>query len=119
MSYVNKKVPSEMQKEALGLIPKFIKAGGKLITGLHDATKAVERKKAKLLLIASNINPPEILFYLPPLCDEKGIPYLFIDGKKELGEACELKIGLAAVAFVENRKSKDFLTGFIERVKKL
>ncbi len=120
MSYVNIKVPKEMQDEALDILSEVIKSGGKIRKGSNETTKAIERKQAKLVFIAGNVDPPEIVFYLPPLCDEKGVPYIFIDDKKSLGTALGLeKINSAAAAIVDEGKLKDRVATIVERASKL
>ncbi len=40
----------------------MLKSGGKIRKGTNEATKAIERKQAKLVFIAGNVNPPEIVY---------------------------------------------------------
>jgi len=120
MSYITKKAPKEMQTEALEILAEVLKSGGKVRKGTNETTKAIERKQAKLVFIAGNVNPPEIVYYLPPLCDEKKVPYIFIDDKKDLGTALGLeKISSAAAAIVEEGKLKDRVATIVERLSKL
>lgn len=120
MSYITIKVPKEMQQEALDILSEVIKSGGKVRKGTNEATKAIERKQAKLVYIAGNVNPPEIVYYLPPLCTEKKVAYIFIDDKKDLGTALGLeKISSAAAAIVDEGKLADRVATIVERVNKL
>ncbi len=120
MSYVTFKVPKETQTEALEILSEVVKSGGKVRKGTNEATKAIERKQAKLVFIAGNVNPPEIVFYLGPLCEEKKTPVIFIDDKKELGAALGLeKISSAAAAIVDEGKLKDRVAAIVERLSKL
>ncbi len=120
MSYVTVKVPKETQTEALEILSEVLKSGGKIRKGTNEATKAIERKQAKLVFIAGNVNPPEIVYYLPPLCDEKKVPFIFIDDKKDLGAALGLeKISSAAAAIVDEGKLKDRVATIVERISKL
>ncbi|HME51879.1 MAG TPA: 50S ribosomal protein L7Ae [Candidatus Lokiarchaeia archaeon] len=120
MSYVTNKAPKETQTEALEILAEVLKSGGKVRKGTNETTKAIERKQAKLVFIAGNVNPPEIVYYLPPLCDEKQVPYIFIDDKKDLGTALGLeKISSAAAAIVEEGKLKDRVATIVERLSKL
>ncbi|MHA1792969.1 MAG: 50S ribosomal protein L7Ae [Promethearchaeota archaeon] len=120
MSYMTFKVPKEMQNEALEIVSEVIKSGGKVRKGSNETTKSIERGQAKLVLIAGDVDPPEIVYYLPPLCDEKNIPYLFIDSKKDLGAALGLeKIGTSAASIIDEGKLKDRVQTIIERAIKL
>ncbi|MFX0098262.1 MAG: 50S ribosomal protein L7Ae [Candidatus Hodarchaeota archaeon] len=120
MSYVTFKTPTEMQHEALEIISEVIKSGGKVRKGTNETTKALERGQAKIVYISSNVDPPEIVYYLPPLCDEKKVTYIFIDDKKDLGAAIGLeKIGTSAAAIVDAGKLNDRVTSLIEKASKL
>ena len=43
------------------------KATGKLRRGTNETTKAIERGTAKLVVVAKDITPPEIVIHLPIL----------------------------------------------------
>src|SRR3972149_5761277 len=77
------------------------KTTGKIRKGTNEVTKAVERGVAKLVVIAKDINPPEITMHLPLLCKEKGIPCVEVPSKEELGAAAGLPVGTSTVAIVE------------------
>jgi len=84
---------SRLKKEAEGKAgkadDKSKKAGPKPITikfGLNHVTQLVEEGKAKLVVMAHDVDPIELLVFLPALCRKKGIPYCFIKGKARLGK---------------------------------
>ncbi len=74
---------------------------GKIEKGVNEATKAVERNTAKLVVAAEDVDPKEIIQHFPLLCKEKEIPFRMIDSKKKLGIATGLNVGCAAVAISE------------------
>ena len=59
--------------------------------GLNHVTTLVEEQKAKLVVIAHDVDPVEIMFHLPALCRSKGIPFCFVRGKATLGKLVHLK----------------------------
>jgi large subunit ribosomal protein L7Ae len=61
----------------------------------------VERAVAKLVIIAEDVDPPQVVAHLPILCDERKIPYLFVPSKLELGRAAGIDVGCAAVSVLE------------------
>ena len=77
------------------------KKTGKIDKGTNEVTKAVERGTAKLVVVAEDVNPKEIVQHLKPLCAEKGVPYQTVDSRKKLGVAVGINVGTAAVAVVE------------------
>ena len=74
--------------------------------GLNHITKLVEDKKAKLVVIASNVDPIELVVWLPTLCRRMDIPYCFVHGKSRLGQLVHLK-NAAAVALTDVRKEDE------------
>jgi large subunit ribosomal protein L7Ae len=53
--------------------------------GINHVTKLVEEKEAKLVIIAHDVDPIEIVLWLPSLCKARGIPYCIIKSKARLG----------------------------------
>jgi large subunit ribosomal protein L7Ae len=96
---------SEKAYEAIELARKT----GKIIKGTNEVTKAIEKDKAKLVIYAKDITPPEIIMHLPLLAKEKGIPCIEVPSKDELGAAAGLKLGTASVAIVNPGDAKDLV----------
>ncbi len=96
------------EKEVLDII-ETARETGKIRKGINETTKAIERGKAKLVAIASDVQPAEILMHIPVLCDEKKIDLHRISSKSELGRAAGISVGTSAVAVLdlgEAKKSK-------------
>lgn len=53
--------------------------------GVNHVTKLVEEKEAKLVVIAHDVDPIEIVMWLPSLCKARGIPYCIVKSKSRLG----------------------------------
>jgi large subunit ribosomal protein L7Ae len=73
----------------------------KIRKGMNEVTKSIERSAAKFIIMAEDVSPPEILFHVPLLCEEKMVPYGYLSTKKELGNVVRLNISASAVA-IEN-----------------
>ena len=86
--------------------------------GTNETTKAVERGKAKLVFIAMDVNPPEIVAHLPLLCKERGVPYIFVPSKKELGKRAGLDVAAASVAIIDPGDGENLVKEIIEYLKK-
>ena len=67
-------VPEGLMNDALNVLAKS-KEKGKIRIGINEVTKAVEREIAKLVLVANDVEPKEIVMHIPLICDEKKIPY--------------------------------------------
>ena len=73
---------------------------GKIRKGINEVTKSIERNEAKLVVIAKDIQPKEIVQHIPLLCKEKNIPFVEVDTKQKLGEAAGLNVSTSAIAIV-------------------
>ncbi len=89
--YVRFAVPQEIAEKAYEVLSAARETGGKIKKGTNEVTKAVERGLAKLVLIAEDVDPPEIVAHLPILCEEKGVPYVYVPSKERLGKAAGLQ----------------------------
>jgi len=63
--------------------------------GLNHITQLVENKQAKLVAIAHDVNPIELVVWLPTLCKKQGIPYCIVKSKSELGKIVHQKTATA------------------------
>jgi large subunit ribosomal protein L7Ae len=82
---------------------------GKIKKGVNEVTKAVERGTAKIVIIAKDVNPPEITMHLPLLCKDKGIKCLEVPTRAELGAAAGLPIPTVAIAVINEGDAKDLI----------
>ena len=89
---------------------ELAKRTGKIRKGSNEVTKALEKGKAKLVVIAKDISPPEITMHIPLLAKEKGVPCIEVPSKEELGAAAGLRVGTAAVAIVQEGDSKKVIS---------
>ena len=83
------------------------KEGKKPVTlkcGLNHVTYLVEQKRAKLVLIAADVDPIETVVFLPSLCKSMEIPYAIVPSKERLGHLANKKTCtcLALTDFKEN-----------------
>ena len=79
---------------------------GKVDKGVNEVTKAVERGVAKLVVVASDIDPKELTQHLPILCKEKGIAFAEVDSREKLGISVGINRPSAAVAVIEAGEAK-------------
>ena len=118
-SYVKFDVPEDLQQKALEALKKAKETGGKVKKGTNETTKAVERGQARLVLIAMDVQPEEIVAHLPLLCDEKKVPYVYVNSKKAIGEAVGLQVSAAAAAILDPGGAKDLMDEVIRRVNEI
>ncbi len=104
----NTELPKEVVDKALQLV-EIAKNAGKIKKGINETTKSIERGEAKLVLIAGDVEPKEIVMHIPAICGEKKIPFMYIPNKRELGRAAGLDVPSAAIAVEDVEDGKDLL----------
>jgi large subunit ribosomal protein L7Ae len=109
-------VNKESAAQALQLLNE-VRIQGKIRKGTNEVTKSVERGEAKLVVIAADVNPPEIVMHIPILCTEKNIPHIFVESKAELGAAAGLPVGTSAVAVANPGDAARKLAEFVDVLK--
>lgn len=97
-SYVKFSTPASVQAKVLEAIDAARNSGGSLRKGTNEATKAIERGDAKLVAIAEDVDPEEVVMHLPGLCTDKRVPFCYISSKRDLGKAAGIGVGSAAIA---------------------
>ncbi len=114
--YIKVQLTDELRKQTIEIIEKSAK--GKIKAGLNEVTKAIERQTAKLVVIAEDVNPKELVMHLPLLCEEKNVPYSYIATKKELGEKANLRTATSAIAIIESG-AEDAIKGLAAKIREL
>eukprot|EP00933_Yihiella_yeosuensis_P068092 TRINITY_DN7339_c0_g1_i1.p1 TRINITY_DN7339_c0_g1~~TRINITY_DN7339_c0_g1_i1.p1 ORF type:complete len:253 (-),score=51.32 TRINITY_DN7339_c0_g1_i1:47-775(-) len=80
--------------------PKVIKYG------LNHVTSLIESKKAKLVVIAHDVDPIELTVWLPTLCRKMNVPFVIVKGKARLGYLVHKKQA-AVLALTEVEKEDE------------
>jgi large subunit ribosomal protein L7Ae len=89
---------------------------GRVRRGTNETTKAIERGIAKLVIIAEDVEPPEVVAHLPILCDERKTPYVFVPTKKQIGAAVGIDVPAASVSIVEEGDAANLIKEIHKRL---
>jgi large subunit ribosomal protein L7Ae len=99
--YVKFQVPTDLVSPIYEAI-RVAHQSGKVKKGTNEVTKAIERGISKLVIIAEDVEPAEVVAHLPILCEEHGIPYGFVPSRQELGKSLGIDVTSAAAAILDS-----------------
>ena len=110
-------VPKELIEKVYEAI-ELAKATGKIRRGTNEATKVIEKGIAKFVVIAKDVNPPEITMHIPLLAEEKGVPCVQVPSKEELGASSGIDVPTGSVVIVQEGEAKQILKEILDKIKK-
>lgn len=88
-----------MTQQIYDIISKAAKTG-KIDKGINEVTKALERGVAKLVVIAADVSPKELIQHIPILAKEKQIKIFEVDSKDKLGVSAGISVATGAIAII-------------------
>jgi large subunit ribosomal protein L7Ae len=115
--YVKFEVPKEVADAAYEALQIASKTGS-VRKGTNETTKAVERAQAKLVVIAEDVDPPEIVAHLPLLCEERKIPYVFVPSKEKIGSSVGIDVPAASACIINEGDAAELVKEIITRIEK-
>jgi large subunit ribosomal protein L7Ae len=116
--YVKFETPQDLVNPILEAV-RVAAQSGKVRKGTNEATKAIERGISKLIIIAEDVEPPEVVAHLPIICDEQGAAYAFVPSKQELGKALGIDVTSAAAAILDSGDAQHIVDQVIESISKV
>ncbi len=117
-SYVTFETPKDLAEKVYNTIESVVRSGS-VRKGTNEVTKAIERGTARLVVIAEDIEPEEIVMHLPILSKEKAVPFIFVPTKQELGAACGISVSTATVVIDDVGKAGKQIEEIVSALKAL
>ncbi len=116
--YIKFETPEDLVSPILEAV-RVSSTSGKVKKGTNEATKAIERGSSKLIIIAEDVEPPEVVAHLPILCEEQGAAFVFVPTKQELGNSLGIEITSAAAAILDAGDAQHIVDQIIATIAKI
>ncbi|KAL4558287.1 hypothetical protein LXL04_036485 [Taraxacum kok-saghyz] len=83
----------------------------------HNPPTELEQNKAQLVIIAHDVDPIELVVWLPALCRKMEIPYCIVKGKSRLGTIVHQKTAAALCLTTVKNEDKMEFSRILEAIK--
>jgi len=84
--------------------------------GINHITALIEAKKAALVLIAHDVDPIELVVWLPALCRKMQVPYAIVKSKSRLGAVVHKKTATALAFTTVRKEDQSALNKLVETI---
>ena len=85
--------------------------------GLNHVTALIEQKKAKLVIISHDVDPIELVVWLPALCRKMDVPYCIVKSKSRVGSVVHQKTATCLAIVDVNKEDKNELATLVTAIK--
>ncbi len=76
--------------------------------GVKEVVKAIRKNNKGLVILAGDISPIDVLSHMPVLCEDAGIPYIYVPSKAELGISAATKRATSCILVTPPKSSADY-----------
>jgi large subunit ribosomal protein L7Ae len=113
--FVNFKVPEDLKNLQSEVLAKVVKTG-KIKIGINEVTKIIERNTAKLVVIAEDVSPAEIIMHVPVLCKEKKVPFTYVQTREELGKLAGIGAKASSIVVMDEGVAKKEFSSLVNKI---
>ena len=113
--YVKFETPKDIVNAVYEAV-RLSKQSGKVRKGTNETTKAIERGSSRLVVIAEDVEPPEVVAHLPILCEERNTAYIFVPSKQQLGASLGIDVGSAAAEILDAGEAQHMVEQVISSI---
>ncbi|XP_064466816.1 H/ACA ribonucleoprotein complex subunit 2-like protein [Ornithodoros turicata] len=106
-------------KKLYKLLKKSWKHKGYVVNGLKAVQAAIRKGQTGLVILAGDVAPIDIISFLPGVCEEKGIAYVYTPSRKDIGTAVGTRRNIIVVMVKEHADYKPLMDECLEQVRAL
>ncbi|KAI1135903.1 snrnp and snornp protein [Hypoxylon sp. FL0543] len=88
---------------------------GQVKKGANEVTRALNHNIYEIVVLAADTEPLAIVGHLPPLAEDKTVPFVYVPSKTALGRACDYNRPVVAATITRDETSN--LTAQINQLK--
>ncbi|TBU11214.1 ribosomal protein L7A [Hamiltosporidium tvaerminnensis] len=105
----NEKITGKIQK-----LLKVKRRAGVLKRGASACTKAILGGKSGFMVLGGDVSPLDLISHLPVLCEEKGVPYIFVNSKNDLCDASKRKLPSCCCFFSFDKEEEEDMKNILK-----
>jgi large subunit ribosomal protein L7Ae len=83
---------------------------------LGEQESSEQRGSSRLVVIAEDVEPPEVVAHLPILCEERSASYVFVPSKQQLGTSLGIDVGSAAATILDAGEAQHIVEQVVESI---
>lgn len=91
LSPIANPMASEAISNKILKLSRYLNREKNLKRGVKDVVKAIRKGAKGIVILAADVSPVDVISHIPVLCEENGIPYIYVRSRMELGIAAETK----------------------------
>lgn len=94
-----------------------LKDSNNIKTGANETTKILNKGKGMLVILAGDCEPFEIGMHIPLICENKNVPFLYVESKLALGKACDvLRPVIACAIYCDNESNYKRINQAVKKI---
>lgn len=91
LSPIANPMASEAIRNKILKLSRHLNREKNLKRGVKDVVKSIRKGAKGIVILAADVSPVDVISHIPILCEENGIPYIYVRSRMELGIAAETK----------------------------
>merc|ERR1719246_174263 len=100
-------ITDKLLERSLKLLKKAV-SEKKARRGVPECVKAVRKGQQGICFLAGDIFPLDVFAHVPVLCEEKGVHYVYVKSRHELGAACQTKRPISLLMVLEPKADASY-----------